>query len=132
MGTVMRASGGLHLDYVSLAEYQTARWDDVLGVATFHGAPARSCGMDSSGIPVARINTPVLTDEPNMYEVWRCGEAAESGQQGRGRDVAAESVVVAFKRSSRRNQSNSIKQIAVVAAIGLRVLQMADHDVDQL
>jgi enamine deaminase RidA (YjgF/YER057c/UK114 family) len=79
----MRACGGLHLDYVSLAEYQTARWDDVLGVATFQGAPARSSGMDSSGIPVARINTPVLTDEPNMYEVWRCGEAAESGQQDR-------------------------------------------------
>jgi len=79
----MRASGGLHLDYVSLAEYQTAGWADVLGVATFQATPADSSGMDCSGIPVARINTPVLANEPHMYEVWRCGEAAESGQHDR-------------------------------------------------
>jgi len=40
----MRASAGLHLDYVSLAEYQAARWGDVLGVATFNGAPDSAAG----------------------------------------------------------------------------------------
>jgi len=79
---MMHASGGLHLDYVSPAEYQTARWADVLGVATFHGTPAGTSGIDCSGIPVARISTPVLTDEAQVYEVWRCGETAESGQHG--------------------------------------------------
>jgi len=76
----MHASGALHLDYVSLAEYQAAGWADVLGVATFNGAPAAGAGTDGGGIPVARVSTPVLSDATQVYEVWRCGEAPESGR----------------------------------------------------
>jgi enamine deaminase RidA (YjgF/YER057c/UK114 family) len=79
----MRASGGLHLDYVSLAEYQAAGWADVLGVATFNGAPPATSGTESAGIPVARVRTPVLADETHVFEVWRCSEALESGQHDR-------------------------------------------------
>jgi len=79
----MHASGALHLDYVSLAEYQAAQWADVLGVATFNGAPPASATTDRGGIPVARVSTPVLTDATHVYEVWRCGEAPESGQHDR-------------------------------------------------
>jgi hypothetical protein len=35
----MRTPAALHLDYLSLAEYQAAGWSDVLGVATFNGLP---------------------------------------------------------------------------------------------
>jgi len=78
----MRASRGLHLDYVSLAEYQAAEWPDVLGVATFNGSPGPAPG--SAGIPIAQVSTPVLAGS-DVYEVWRCGESAESGQHGRVR-----------------------------------------------
>jgi len=46
----MRALAGLHLDYVSLAEYQAARWGDVLGVATFNGAPDSAAGAADRAI----------------------------------------------------------------------------------
>jgi chorismate lyase / 3-hydroxybenzoate synthase len=92
----MRAPRGLHLDYVSPAEYQAARWADVLGVATFNGrdahgpstdvpaagvlaAPA-AAGNGASAIPVAQVSTPVLPAATHVCEVWRCGERAESGQ----------------------------------------------------
>jgi len=77
----MPAPRGLHLDYVSLAEYQSARWPDVLGVATFNGAPP----LDAAGsaeIPVAQVSTPVLAAGAQVCEVWRCAEPAESGRHG--------------------------------------------------
>ena len=70
----------MHLDYVSGAEYQASGWADVLGVATFERAPPARSGTDSGGIPVARISTPVLTEATHVYEVWRCGEAPQSGR----------------------------------------------------
>jgi chorismate lyase/3-hydroxybenzoate synthase len=73
---------GLQFDYVSLADYQAARWPDVLGVATFNGAPTLA---DSSDIPIAQVSTPVLAAETDVYEVWRCDEPAESGQHERVR-----------------------------------------------
>jgi len=76
----MRAPRGLRLDYVSLAEYQAAGWPDVLGVATFNGSPALV--PRSLGIPIAQVSTPVLA-ATGVYEVWRCGEPAESGQHSR-------------------------------------------------
>lgn len=76
----MRASGGLHLDYVSLAEYQAARWRDVLGVATFDGADASRTLGAHSDIPVAQVRTPVLSSSARVYEVWRCSEDAQSGE----------------------------------------------------
>jgi chorismate lyase / 3-hydroxybenzoate synthase len=81
----MRASGGLHPDYVSLAEYQAARWPDVLGVARFNGSPASTESAGPAEIPVAQVSTPVLTATTDVYEVWRGGEPAESGQHDRVR-----------------------------------------------
>jgi chorismate lyase / 3-hydroxybenzoate synthase len=79
----MRAPSGLHLDYVSLAEYQAARWGDVLGIATFNGsrAPAPAAGVTE--IPVAQVNTPVLPAATHVCEVWRYSAPAESGQRDR-------------------------------------------------
>jgi chorismate lyase / 3-hydroxybenzoate synthase len=79
----MRALPGLHLDYVSLAEYQAARWGDVLGVATFNGA--RDSPSAAAEIPVAQVSTPVLPGSGQVYEVWRCDTPATSGQRQRVR-----------------------------------------------
>ena len=92
----MRAPRGLHLDYVSPAEYQAAQWSDVLGVATFNGrhagrpaadvpaagelSPAAPAVNGASAIPIAQVSTPVLPTASYVCEVWRCGETAESGQ----------------------------------------------------
>ncbi|HEY4751194.1 MAG TPA: hypothetical protein VIH60_12480 [Steroidobacteraceae bacterium] len=81
----MRASGGLHLNYVSPSEYQAARWGDVLGVATFNGSPESAGGSALPEIPVAQVSTPVLANAAKVYEVWRCGEGAESGRHERVR-----------------------------------------------
>ena len=74
----MRAPAGLHLDYLSPAEYQAARWADVLGVASFNAAPPHAA---VSGTPVAQVRTPVLAGRADVCEVWRCGEPVESGHQ---------------------------------------------------
>ena len=73
----MRPPAGLHLDYLSPAEYQAAQWADVLGVATFNAGPPGASGSDA---PVARVHMPVLGGDPDVYEVWRCGEPVESGK----------------------------------------------------
>jgi chorismate lyase/3-hydroxybenzoate synthase len=75
----MRAQAGLNLAYVSRVE--DARRDSVLGIATFHDAPAAALG--DTGIPIARVDTPVLPTDAPLYEIWSSEEPAESGQQGR-------------------------------------------------
>jgi chorismate lyase / 3-hydroxybenzoate synthase len=80
----VRASAGLHLDYVSLAEYQSAEWSDVLGVATFSGTPD-PVGTPVAEIPVAQVSTPVLPGTGHVVEVWRCNRPATSGQRQRVR-----------------------------------------------
>jgi len=80
----MRAPAGLHLDYVSLAEYQAAEWGDVLGVATFSGTRDR-VGATVAEIPVAQVSTPVLPGTGHVFEVWRCNRPATSGQRQRVR-----------------------------------------------
>jgi enamine deaminase RidA (YjgF/YER057c/UK114 family) len=75
------APRGLQFDYVSLAEYQAARWPDVLGVATFNGVPP----LEGAEIPVAQVTTPVLAAGREVCEVWRCNQPAESGQHERVR-----------------------------------------------
>ncbi len=80
----MAALAGLHLDYLSPAEYRAARWSEVLGVATFDPAPPRA-GGGSTEIPVAQVATPVLLGTADVHEVWRCGGPAESGQRNRVR-----------------------------------------------
>jgi enamine deaminase RidA (YjgF/YER057c/UK114 family) len=82
----MRAPPGLHLHYVSLAEYESAQWGDVLGVATFNASGATEPpATGPAGIPVAHVSTPVLPAAGELYEVWRCGEPAESGEHERVR-----------------------------------------------
>jgi chorismate lyase/3-hydroxybenzoate synthase len=80
----MRASRGLHLDYLSSTEYQAARREDVLGVATFHGSAERTAApaavSERPQIPTAEVATPVLASGAQLYEVWRCGEPAEFGR----------------------------------------------------
>src|SRR5437879_1299420 len=80
----MRAPAGLHLDYVSLAEYQAAEWGDVLGVATFSGTRCR-VRAPVAEIPVAQVSTPVLPGTGHVFEVWRCNRPATSGQRQRVR-----------------------------------------------
>src|ERR1700739_835959 len=80
----VRASAGLHLDSVSLAEYQSAEWSDVLGVATFSATPD-PVGTPVAEIPVARVSTPVLPGTEHIVEVWRCTRPATSGQRQRVR-----------------------------------------------
>jgi len=82
----MRAPPTLHLNYLSLAEYESARWRDVLGVATFNGSVASGPPVPGpAGIPMAHVRTPVLPAAKNVCEVWRCGEPAHSGEHGRVR-----------------------------------------------
>ena len=80
----MRTAAGLHLDYVSRAEYQAARWGDVLGVATFSGGP-EPVAVAIPEIPVAEVSTPVLADAGRIFEVWRSNRPATSGQRRRVR-----------------------------------------------
>lgn len=80
----MRAPAGLRLDYVSLAEYQAAQWGDVLGVATFSGAPG-PIEPALPEIPFARVATPVLPDTGHIFEVWRSNRPATSGRRERVR-----------------------------------------------
>src|SRR5579863_900316 len=72
----------LHLDDLSLAEFQAARWAGVMGIATFDGS---HLGVRETPVPVAEVNTPVLGDAGAVYEVWRTPQAVESGMRGRVR-----------------------------------------------
>src|SRR5258708_6413980 len=75
----MRAPTGLHLDYLSAAECQSAPWGNVLGVASFNGMPAGIAR--GAEIPVAQVSTPLLAGTAQLYEVWRCDLPATSGQR---------------------------------------------------
>jgi chorismate lyase/3-hydroxybenzoate synthase len=87
----MGAPAGLHLDYLSPAEYQSAPWADVLGVAAFSGPPAPA--LPGTEIPVAEVNTPVLLGTAHVYEVWRSGQPAESGRRNRVRFRRSENLL---------------------------------------
>ena len=76
----MALEPGLQVDYVPLAAQDSARWDGVLGVATFHDAPTSLAAND---IPVAEIRTPVLGSTGEICEVWRTRQQVESGQRSR-------------------------------------------------
>src|SRR5581483_9622075 len=72
----MALAAGLQFDYVSLAAEAPARWDDVLGVATFDGIPSLP-----GDLPVVSVSTRVLG--PNFYEVWRTTQPVESERYSR-------------------------------------------------
>jgi enamine deaminase RidA (YjgF/YER057c/UK114 family) len=69
----------LHLEYLSPAEFEAARWAGVLGIATFDGSHL------AAPVPVAEVNTPVLGDAGAVYEVWRTQQEIDSGARGRVR-----------------------------------------------
>jgi chorismate lyase/3-hydroxybenzoate synthase len=81
--SLVRAPAGLRLDYVPRADYQAARWPDVLGVATFNGTQLTD--PDPTGAPVAQVRATVLSGDADVCEVWRCGEPLTSGQHSRVR-----------------------------------------------
>lgn len=75
----MAWTGGLEVHYLPLGGPEPARWDGVLGVATFD----RSLGAPD--IPIAEVRTPVLGTDGSVCEVWRTREATQSGSHGRVR-----------------------------------------------
>ncbi len=82
----MALEAGLQVDYVPLAARASARWDGVLGVATFDGAPAfaaQAPAFADKDIPIAEIRTPVLGSSGEICEVWRTRQRVESGQLSR-------------------------------------------------
>ena len=74
----MASRTGLHLDYLSPAEFNAARWNGVIGVATFEGP-----GLAAGSVPIAEVNVPVLGEPGGLCEVWRTLQAVESGVRGR-------------------------------------------------
>jgi chorismate lyase / 3-hydroxybenzoate synthase len=70
----------LHLDYLSLAEFEAARWAGVMGIATFDGSRS---GVRDTPVPVAEVNMPVLGEAGGVFEVWRTQQAVDSGTRGR-------------------------------------------------
>jgi chorismate lyase/3-hydroxybenzoate synthase len=84
----MALEAGLQVDYLPLAAQASARWEGVLGVATFDVSP--SSALPANDVPVADIRTPVLgsTGAPQpgeVCEIWRTRQRVESGQRGRVR-----------------------------------------------
>ena len=86
----MRAAG-LNLDYLSPAEYHSAGWADVLGIASFSRPPVSTPGAGE--IPVAKVNMPVLLGTADVYEVWRADQPAESGSRDRVRFRRSENLL---------------------------------------
>jgi chorismate lyase/3-hydroxybenzoate synthase len=83
----MTLEAGLQVDYLPLAAQASARWDGVLGIATFDGgavkrAPSSALAND---VPVAEIRTPVLGSTGEVCEIWRTRQPVESGQRARVR-----------------------------------------------
>lgn len=75
----MSSGSGLHLEYLTLADLEAARWTGIMGVATFDGGGPR---LRQPNVPIAEINTPVLGNPGALCEVWRTGQAVESGVHG--------------------------------------------------
>ncbi len=86
----MSSQTGLHVDYLSLAERASARWDGVLGVVTYDDPPSSLHGTD---VPVAEISTPVLGGNPDICEIWKSLRPVESGQRARVRYRRDENVL---------------------------------------
>jgi chorismate lyase / 3-hydroxybenzoate synthase len=77
----MGSRSGLHLDYLSLADFEAAQWAGVIGVATFDGQRR----VAAATVPVAEVKTPVLGESGALCEVWRTRQAVESGAHSRVR-----------------------------------------------
>ena len=113
----MALEAGLQVDYVSLAAQASARWDGVLGVATFRGAPSFSLAADD--VPVAEISTPVLGSTGEICEVWRTRQPVESGQLSRVHYRRSDDVLfgcISVPETERDNGSTSALHIATEQA----------------
>jgi chorismate lyase / 3-hydroxybenzoate synthase len=77
----MALVAGLEVDYLPLTEPHSAKWDGVLGVATFDSESPSS--LVAHDIPVADIKTPVLGSSGEVCEIWRTRQRVESGQRAR-------------------------------------------------
>ncbi|MEA3180834.1 MAG: chorismate lyase / 3-hydroxybenzoate synthase [Gammaproteobacteria bacterium] len=109
----MTLEAGLQVDYVPLAAQASARWDGVLGVATFDGAPeiaAKAPAFAAKEIPVAEIRTPVLGSSGEICEVWRTRQRVESGQLSRVQYRRGDDVLfgcISVSETERENSSTS-------------------------
>jgi chorismate lyase/3-hydroxybenzoate synthase len=79
----MALEAGLQVDYLPLAAQASARWEGVLGIATFDVSPASP--LPANDVPVVDIRTPVLGSAGEVCEIWRTRQQVESGQRGRVR-----------------------------------------------
>ncbi len=89
----MAWEASLRMDYVRLADGTSARrdallGDDLLGAATFAGAPLAQSSNErlaarSEEIPLADVRAPVLDPSNPVLEVWRTDEPTSSGHHGR-------------------------------------------------
>jgi enamine deaminase RidA (YjgF/YER057c/UK114 family) len=104
----MALEAGLQVQYLPLAAEPAARWDDVLGVASFAG-PARSqapvrgqapAAFPVEAIPFAEVRTPILGSAAGgLCEIWRSHQPLESGHRWRvhyrrGTDILFGSITV--------------------------------------
>jgi len=82
----MALEAGLQVDYLPLAAQASARWDGVLGIATFDGGTVKrapSSALPATDVPMVEIRTPVLGSTGEVCEIWRTGQPVESGQRAR-------------------------------------------------
>lgn len=113
----MALEAGLQVDYVPLAAQASARWDGVLGVASFRGAPSST--LAANDIPVAQIRTPVLGSTGEFCEVWRTRQPVESGQLSRVHYRRSDDVLfgcISVAETERENGSTSALHIATEQA----------------
>jgi chorismate lyase / 3-hydroxybenzoate synthase len=105
----MAQEPGLQVDYFPLAAAAPARWDGVLGVATFRGTASSLLSCDDD-IPVADIRTPVLGSTGEVCEVWRTHQEVESGQLSQVHYRRSESLLfgcISIPESGRGNTTAS-------------------------
>lgn len=81
----MRGAVGLHLEYLSHAEFAAARCDDVMGIAAFDPTLPEYPDSEDAAVPVAAVHTPLLGAGGSLYEVWRSQHPVDSGSYGRVR-----------------------------------------------
>jgi enamine deaminase RidA (YjgF/YER057c/UK114 family) len=118
----MALEAGLQVDYVPLAARASARWDGVLGVATFDGAPAfaaKAPAFVDKEIPVAEIRTPVLGSSGEVCEVWRTRQPVESGQLSRVQYRRGDEILfgcISVPESERENADTSALHAATELA----------------
>jgi chorismate lyase / 3-hydroxybenzoate synthase len=113
----MALEAGLQVDYLPLAAQASARWDGVLGVATFRRTP--SSILAANDVPVAEISTPVLGSTGEICEVWRTHQPVESGQCSRVHYRRSDEVLfgcISVPDTERENGSTSALHIATEQA----------------